>query len=339
MKHVFGVSSHLVFYQCHKIIELDHLNPDDCIFFFTRNYHCPQKFDAIYGHQIHTEYNVNTNKGRIFEGIRFDKTRKNIKEFDSLVDGFIGDNDFVWYSQVCNNDICSLFVTKSNCKAYYILEDGLGSYRDFNPQTFTGWKYPLYKLILKPFFRRCFEVKNHFITTDHPKFKGCFATTPYCFPLHQQYFRCIGIPFEKIDLGFSPDAVISIDPLYFFIKQEDESKVYERLSSLIKQKQYNSISYKFHPYFNAKQNAEIKNRYQKMINRYFGDKMAELSSDIVLENVLMTYHCDFYTDNSSVAIYAHEMGCDCYTYIPILRDYTDVYSNVPLINEVCIPIQ
>lgn len=338
MKHVFGVSSHLVFYQCNKLIELDHLNPDDCIFFFTRNYHCPKKFDEIYKNQIHTEYNVANDKGRVFEGLHIGKTRKNIKEFDTLVDSFIQGEDFTWYTQHCSNDFCSLFVTKSNCTSYYILEDGLGSYRNYNPQTFIGWKFLLYKFIFKPFFSRCFEVKNHFITTEHPKFKGCIATTPYCFPLHQQYLRCIGLPFETTNLSFTPDAVISIDPLYFWVKKEDEAKIYERLSSFIKQKGYKNIAYKFHPYFNAQLNAAIKTRYKQLIQKYYGDIMVELSSDVVLENVLMTYHCDFFTDNSSVAIYAHEMGVKCYTYMPILREYSDAYKNVPLIEEFCIPI-
>jgi len=339
MKHVFGASSHLVFYLCNKIVESDGLNPDDCIFFFTRNYHCPPKYDKIYKNIMDTEYNVDERKGRVFDGIHFLNTRKNIKDFDTLVDSYLHGDDFVWYSQVCNNDICSLFVTKPNCKGYYVLEDGLGSYRDFNPQTFTGWKYPLFKFILKPIWRRCFEVKSHFITTDHPKFRGCIATTDYCFPLHQQYLRCVGLPFETIDLGFKPDALISIDPLFLWMGEDVEEHVYQRLSTYIKSKGYQQIAYKFHPYFFAKSNADIKKRYEGLIKRYYGDMMTELDSSVCLENVLMSYKCDFYTDNSSVAIYAHDMGVECYSYIPILREYTDAYNIVTFVEEFCIPIK
>jgi len=316
------------------------LDPNDCIFFFTRNYHCPAKYNEIYKNIIDTGYNVDEKKGRVFAGIHFSKTRQNIKEFDSLVDHYIKGEDFLWYSQVCNNDFCSLFVTKPNCIGYYVLEDGLGSYRNFNPQTFTGWKYPLYKFILKPFWSRCFEVKNHFITTDHPKFKGCIATTDFCFPLHQQYLRCVGLPFETIDLGFSPDAVLSIDPLYFWVQESDEEPIYQRLSSFIKSKNYTCIAYKFHPYFFAETNAEIKKRYEMLIQKYYGDlPIVELDRSISLENVLMTYKSDFYTDNSSICVYAHAMGATCYSYMPILRDYTDAYKNVPLIEDFCIPIK
>lgn len=339
MKHIFGASSHLVFYLCNRIIELDHINPDDCIFFFTRNYHCPPKYDKIYKNIIDTGYNVDEKKGRVFEGIHLLKTRHNIKEFDTMVDSYLRGDDFIWYSQVCSNDFCSLFVTKQNCVGYYVLEDGLGSYRNYNPQTFTGWKYPLYKFILKPFWRRCFEVKNHFITTDHPKFKGCIATTEYCFPLHQQYLRCVGLPFETIDLGFSPDAIISIDPIYLFVNEQAEDCVYQRLSHYILNKNYSHIAYKFHPYFFAKSNADIKKRFESLIKKYYGDSLTELSADVSLENVLMTYHSDFYTDNSSVAVYGNAMNVKCYTYIPILRNYTTAYNSVPLIEQFCTPIE
>ena len=294
MKHVFGASSHLVFYLCNRIIELDHINPDDCIFFFTRNYHCPPKYDKIYKNIIDTGYNVDEKKGRVFEGIHLLKTRHNIKEFDTMVDSYLRGDDFIWYSQVCSNDFCSLFV---------------------------------------------FEVKNHFITTDHPKFKGCIATTEYCFPLHQQYLRCVGLPFETIDLGFSPDAIISIDPIYLFVNEQAEDCVYQRLSHYILNKNYSHIAYKFHPYFFAKSNADIKKRFESLIKKYYGDSLTELSADVSLENVLMTYHSDFYTDNSSVAVYGNAMNVKCYTYIPILRNYTTAYNSVPLIEQFCTPIE
>ena len=67
--------------------------------------------------------------------------------------------------------------------------------------------------------------------------------------------------------------------------------------------------------------------------------MTELDSSVCLENVLMSYKCDFYTDNSSVAIYAHDMGVECYSYIPILREYTDAYNIVTFVEKFCIPIK
>nr|MCR4879183.1 hypothetical protein [Bacteroidales bacterium] len=114
--------------------------------------------------------------------------------------------------------------------------------------------------------------------------------------------------------------------------------VYERLSRFILNQHYSCIAYKFHPYFFAKSNAGTKQRFEKLIKKHYGDAMIELGSDVSLENVLMTYHCDFYTDNSSIAVYGNAMNVKCYTYMPILREYTNAYNNVPLIEKFCIPI-
>lgn len=344
MKHVFGASSHLVFYLCNRIIELDGLNPDDCIFFFTRNYHCPVSFNNKYRHQIHTEYNVSEGLGRVFDGWHIHKTNRNIKAFDSLVDSYIKGEDFLWYSQVCSNDICSLFVTKPNCKGYYVLEDGMASYRDYNPQTFTGWKYPIYKYILKTFWRRCFDVKNHFITTDHPKFRGCIATTFFCFPLHQQYLRCVDLPFETIDLGYRPDAVISIDPIYLWVNEQSETIIFSRIAQILLSKHYSCIAFKFHPCFFAQINENNKRRYTELVHKYFGETIIEIPSDTCLENVLITYKCDFYTISSSTAIYGSMGGARCYTYMPILEPYLTeeqkriIFPDIPALRDVFTPI-
>lgn len=341
MKYVFGASSHLVFYLCNKIIETDSLNPDDCIFFFTRNYHCPPKFNTKYKHCIDTGYNVSPQKGRVFQGIHFRKTRNNIKEFDALVDSYIKGEDFIWYSQICNNDLCSLFVSKSNCVGYYVIEDGLGSYMNNNPQTFTGWKFLLYKFILKPFWRRCFEVKNHFVTNDHPKFKGCIATSDNCFPLFKNDLRCVGMPFEIIELGFYPNAILSVDPIYLLVDKPYEESVFQKISAFLQSKNYKCIAYKFHPGFFANTNKTIKIRYEKLIQKYFGNlPIRELNWDICLENVIMTYKSDFYTSFSAVALYAHAIGATCYSYMPIIRKYQDKCTEkIPLIEDFCIPIE
>ncbi len=339
MKYVFSISSHLTFYISNKIIEIDARNVDDCVLLLTRDYHIPEKYNSLYKNQIHTSYNVvGEQSSRVFSGINVLQTKRNIKAFDNLIDPFLQNEDFIWYTQVCSNDICSLMVTKKNCVGYYIIEDGFGSYLNTNPQTFKGWRYIAYKLVLKPFFNRIFELKNHFISTDSPKFKGCIATIETCFPLHQQYLRVIGLPFEKIDLGYTPNAILSIDPMYLFIDDEVIKKIYQELSCFIKSKCYKTITYKFHPIFYATVNSNLKAHYTQMIKNYFGEGLIELDKNTVLENVLMTYACDFYTDNSSVAIYGHELGAACYSYIPILNYYANTHRNYPLINKICIPI-
>ena len=118
MKHVFGVSSHLAFYLCHKLIQTDAIDADDCIFFTTRDYIYPKEYQSVYKNVIRTSYNISPTDGRIFAGWKFWETQKNVRRFDSLVDSHLKGNPFIWYTQICFNDICSLMVTKPNCMGY-----------------------------------------------------------------------------------------------------------------------------------------------------------------------------------------------------------------------------
>lgn len=345
MKHIFGVSSHLTFYIAHRIIELNHLDRNECLLFLTRNYSLPDNFNTQYPHQVHTGYNLaNSKSGRVFAGANIFKTIQNIRKFDALIDPFLQGQDFLYYTQVCSNDLTSLMATKKNCRGFYVVEDGLASYRDFNPQTFTGIRYVIYKTILNPFFHRIFACKNHFIASESPKFLGCIATLPFCFPLHQDKLQVIGLPYETVELGFTPNALISIDPLYLRFSKEDIRRIYTELEQFIKEKQYKTIAFKYHPNFFADANVEIKQFFEITLRNIFGENLIELDKSAILENILKTYQCDFYTDNSSVALYGSQMGAKCYTYKPILQKYTskekfdEWYPAIPVLEKAFIPV-
>ena len=337
MKHVFGVSSHLAFYLCHHLIQTDSLNPNDCIFFTTRDYSFPAQYNSIYTNVIKTSYNLSSTQGRIFAGWKFWQTHKNIKEFDNLIDKYLNNNQFIWYTQVCFNDFCSLMVTKSNCAGYYVIEDGSGSYRKENKPTFIGIKGIIYHTILKPLFPRLYVVKNRMIETNHPKFLGCIATNEMCFPLHKQYTKVIGLPFKPTPLEITPDAIISIDPMFHWISVENSEYVFKKLAEYVNKKNYKKIAYKHHPYTLSKANKEIYEQYNIWIHKYFDSELYELNSEVSLENSLMAHKCDFFTAVSSVAIYAKAMGITCYSYMPILHKFTSLSQ--PVVEEICIPIK
>ena len=326
MKHIFQVFSPLTFYISKRIIEVKQLDLNNCILLLTRDYKIPKKYDSLFENQIHTSYNVSEKEGRIFAGWKFWKTKKNIKEFENKIDKYLHNNQFIWYCSVCSNDICSLMVTHRNCVGYYITEDGMSSYRDFNPKTFTGTKALIYKYILNVFYHRLFAVKDYFIYTDNPKFRGCIATNEKCFPLHRQYIEVIGMPFEEAHLDTIPDAVISIEPNFEHIENNVILQLYNKLAEIIKKKQYKHIAYKFHPVFNAQVNIEIKKQYEIMLQQIFDKDLIEIDSDQSLESILITYKSDFYTGNSSVAIYASTAGTKCYSFIDFLCKKADYYK-------------
>ena len=327
MKHIFFVSSNLTFFIAKKIIQLDGLQKEQCCLLLIRNYQVPSQYTNEFPCQISTNYNVDQRTGRVFEGIKFWKTYKNINQFDQLIDGFVQNDSFIWYSPVCSNDICSLMVSRKECAGYYVTEDGLASYREYNPQTFEGWRFWMYKLVLKPLFPRIFCVKNHFITTDHPKFKGCIATSNKCFPLHQDYLRVIGNPFERVVSDKSPDAVISIDPWYNDLSISEVEKIYQELAQYIAKKNYKSLACKFHPRFDAPQNSAIKNEYTSILKHYFPN-IQILPRDTILEQLLCSPKQDFYCGSSSVSLYVSLSGVTCYSFMSLVQG-TPVWEKVP----------
>lgn len=340
MKYIFCIGSHLTFYIAHTIIKQNQFSKEDCILLCIRNYQIPSQYQSIYKNIIVTSYNiVGQQQSRVFRGWNVLQTFRNIHKFDKLVDQFLENDPFLFYTPVCSNDVASLAVSKKNCIGYYVIEDGLSSYRTENYKSFSGWRDIVYKLILYPFFYRIYAIKDYFISTSSPKFIGCIATMQQCFPLHQQFLQVIGIPFEKTDLGFVPDAVLSVDPLYLILNQEQLMDVYHKLSNYIHTHHYSLIAYKLHPIFYASNNEKEKMSILKIIKKcFFQDSLVELDQDVVLENVLMTYHSDFYSNSSAVALYGHAMGAKCYSFNPLIQQITCIREEIPLFDTIFIPI-
>lgn len=322
--------------MAHRIIELDHISPDDCIFLLLREYAAPQRFRDTYPIQISTAYNTSNETGRVFQPLHPLRTLQNIKDFDCLVDEHLQGDTFIWYTQTCQNDICSLMVSKQNCRGYYIIEDGTGSYRHVNPAIFSGWKESFYKVILQPLLPRIFCVKNHFIETNHPLYKGCIATSERCFPLHQSHLRVIGNPFVAEPLSPTPDAILSIDALFTLLDEKNTEDIFRQMGTFISQRGYKHLVYKHHPYVLAKANLPIYQQYEQWIHTYFTIPMEQLPASACLENIATAHPCDFYTVFSSVAIYAHIAGCTCYSPLPTIKHLLPV--KIPLIEEFCVPI-
>ncbi len=337
MTHVFAISSHLTFSIMRKTCEINNISANDCVLLLLRNYQIPTGYENVYIRQIPTSYNVDTNSGRVFSGLNFIKTKHNIDAFYNLVDSQLQGSDYYFYTQVCSNDISSLMVTPANCKGYYLIEDGLSSYRNYNPQTFTGLRYILYKLVLKPLWPQIFAIKNHFIEDNHPKFKGCIASSQQAFPLHQHCLQVVGNPFERMDMDITPDAVISIDPLYDKIDDRQIDALYSKLSQYMAKKGYKAIAYKLHPRYNAQVNAVHKAFVLDCLKRYFPD-IVEIAPSVVLESMLTTCKADFYSCDSTVALFAHQAGSDCYSLEPLLKG-TKAYNPIPLIADFSIPVQ
>lgn len=335
MKHFFCVASNLAFSICNRLIQVDGLPLGDCVFITLRSFRLPA---CVHGyHVVETSLNTSATSGRLFAGWRIWDTKKNLRKLDQLIYDNTGGEDFLFYTQICNNDLCSAFVSNPQCKGYYIIEDGSGSYRKEEIISFQGWRGWMYKWVLKPMFPRIYTLKNKMVEVNHPKFKGCIATNELCFPLHQDVLRVIGLPFQPEPMEYAPEALISLDPYYIWLTDEQVQRVMEQLGEYINAKHYQRIAFKPHPYLLTKENNSKYLLYKEWLQRFIHCKIEELGGQVSLENTLMAHKdCDFYTAYSSVAIYAKAMGVRCYTFAPLLRQYCDVF--VPIVEDNCISI-
>lgn len=337
MKYIFGIASHLTFNVSRKIIETDHIPASECCFFLLRNYVIPSEYQSIFTNQLSAGYNVDTTHGRIFEGWKIWKTRRNIRQFDAHIRELTGDDDFIWYASICYNDICSMMVTNDKCKGYYVMEDGLVSYEQ-NTQTFTGWRYWVYKCVLLPLFPRIFVLKNHMVTVEHPKFKGCIGTSELCFPFYKQYLRVIGSPFNPKPYDIKPDAVISVDPLFFKgVSNSEVEALYQKVASFVNAKGYKCVAFKFHPRFGTPNNKSYREFYRSVLVREFSH-IIELPQEVVLENLLAWCKADFYSFDSSIALYASKEGATCYSLMPLLKG-TPAYHYCEIMTKISKTIQ
>ena len=83
MKHIFCVASNLAFAIYDRLIQIDDLQVDDCVFMTTRSYRLPHSAEGY--HVVEAALNSSVRSGRLFAGWRVWETKKNLRELDQLI--------------------------------------------------------------------------------------------------------------------------------------------------------------------------------------------------------------------------------------------------------------
>ena len=181
----------------------------------------------------------------------------------------------------------------------------------------------------------CTQESLHFDRPSQVQRLHCHLTTMFSSaPTVSESDR---VRFEAKEYKYKPDAVISIDPLFNMgVALEKVEEAYKRLADFIGKKHYQNIAIKFHPRFNVPANKEYKDTYLSTLNKYFSN-IYELPQDVVLENLLAWCKADFYSCDSSVALYAQQTGVKCYSMMPLLKD-TPAYHPTEIMNKISEPI-
>lgn len=317
MKHLFYVHSHITFLVSKQYILDKGINPDDCLLLCSRNYVPRYEYQQIIK-------NIKKYPQEVWDSRKEDLSLlKNLfngfhglKVLEDFITAYCQQDEFFFYTFSTNSHMCSIMVTMKNCRGYYLIEEGASSYSDdaFIKKT-VGKRNLIFQSLLVHLFPRFYLLKNHHYSTASKKFKGVITTSEKAlFQLKGEHI-IISNPFGKQKLSYSPSIVLSVDASLHLCQMNLEhiETIMNEICKFVSYKYKNPIiAYKMHPMIVKEPSAiSIRNVLLKAFENF---RVEELPNDIAIEDVLNEYHCDFFSDWSSVAIYANQMGCKCYSY-------------------------
>jgi len=327
MKHLFYVHSHITFLICKQYIIDNHINYQDCTFISLRSYCLPQSLIKAGVSTINYPQDVYEGKTtRVFQGFHLKKSYCNLKKLEKVINQHINNQPFAFYiPNTQANDFVNVVVTMNNCSCYYLIEEGSASYTKISqlPKFQSGVSDIIYKWFLRPFLKRFYILRDNMYSTNYYKYVGTIASSSSAFPNYIGQHIIIQNPFEKEFLPFHPEIILSVDPLFFHFDIDYVEIIYQKLSSVLSSFD-KRIVYKFHPEFYKR--PEILSQYTILLQKVFGTSIFELDQNIIIENILNTYHCNFYSDFSSIGIYGNILNCKCYSYANLAKGYSNLYD-------------
>lgn len=323
MKHLFYVHSHITFLVSKQYVFDQGINPDDCLFFCTRGYRYNDEYSQIFRNGCQYPKDIFANENfDILPRFNFIKGYHNIHLLENFINDKFNNDSFVFYTFNTSSHVHSVIATMKKCLGYYIIEEGLSAYTEINklPQLYKGVKKIVFKHILQPIFPRFFILKDHIFSSSSKYYLGTIAILPEAFnPLPPKHLLVTN-PFSEISLGFAPTVVISIDSAFeiYQVPLDAIATVFQKIKDNIALKENIVVAAKFHPYYYI--HTENKEKFQAVLKTVFGELFRELPMDAILEDVLNTYHSDFYSLWSSIGIYAQRNGCKCYSFAHFLNE-------------------
>lgn len=341
MKHIFFIHSHITFFVSKQFVYDYNINPADCLFICARDYVLPSEYSNIFKNIIDYPTGIFPDKNfTILPTLNFIRGYRNIHVLDVVIKQFTKNDLFILYTLNTGAHLISAIVTMRQCNGYYLIEEGTSAYTNLKqlPRLYHKLSHRIIFFFLRPFFPRLFLLKDNVFSCSTKYYLGTIATSKLAFLHFPKQKIVVSNPFCTITLPIKPDIVLSVDGLLlqYNIPLHIVEKIYLQILNIIKQENKTIVAYKFHPLFYN--NHDLIISYRKLIMNIFGDSSYELPSNIAIENVLNTYHSDFYSDCSSVAIYAANFGVKCYSYAKVLTKlfpestYSDeVFTNLPQI--------
>ncbi len=314
MKHLFLVHSPITFLVTQQLLKTEALPKEDCIILLSRNFKLPGT-TRLQTAAIPADKAGNSD--RIWSGLHLLRTRRQIRYYDQWLNSLVNEA-FYFYTPHTASDLENLIISHEHCKGYYIIEEGIGSYRATEPFPFKGWRGGALKA-LQAACPRLYTAKASFCNTRHPKFTGGYGIGKGVFPhAASGKVKILPLPFTAVKLAHEVQAVIVIDYLQGLgdaLGNEAYTEVLRQTAGqLAASGRYRAIAYKFHPsHYIGRQEfiGQVRRLFQQTAAQH-NITIDELPQEVLLENVAYSYHPDFYGLFSSALFYAAVIGCKTY---------------------------
>ena len=319
MKHIFLIHSHITFFVAKQYIQDYHIAPCDCVLFCCRGYSLPQNYVGVFTSIIRYPQDVfAANKEELSPFVNVLTNFRGKKKLESAILSYCNNEPFLFYPFYTASHFVSLVVSMPQCQGYYIIEEGTSAYLSKQElRVLCPPPQKWYHHILRSIFPKFYGLIDEAFSENSLKYKGTLSFSNRAFSTMGGEHIVLSNPFEQSFLSYSPNIILSIDGSLslYAIDMNIIEKVYTHIEQFIRQKDGigKVIAYKFHPMFLAQE--ELQQEIRDIIHTIFREyTVKELDKTISIENLLNTYHCDFYTDLSSVGIYKDLLKCDCYSY-------------------------
>lgn len=321
MKHLFLVHSHITFVVSKQYVFDQGLEPKDCIFICSRNYILPIEYDSIFIQVINYPEDIFLSKEFDFlPKMNLLKGYHNIHILEKHLRSFTQGDAFFLYAMNTGTHLVCAIVTMPECYGYYLIEEGTSSYTERSElaKLYHKRAHEIVLQMLRFISKRLFIVKDHIFSYSTNYYLGTIATSQKAFPNYPKQKIIVSNPFEIIQLSQKPDVVLSVDASFILynVPRDTVENVLIRIRNIINKENKSNVAYKFHPLYYKDLNTLT--LFRDIINQIFGQSSFELPPTTVIENVLKTYNSDFYSDVSSVGIYATNFGIHCYSYAKIM---------------------
>lgn len=309
MKHIFYVHSHITFLVAKQYIFDQGIAADDCLFFTARNYHITKEYTSQFRNIINYPNDLfGPTEKPLSPFYNILNRTQGIKRFEKLIRKLCAEEDFIFYTFSTFSHLCCIITTMSSCKGYYIIEEGSSAYQDSNmvEALFITPKEKIIRTLMMPFFYRYYVLKDHVVSTTHKKYKGVIVTSPDAYAELEGEHIIVSNPFNTVCLEYTPTDLLSIDASLYMCNVSDDKKkmLYENLQKFILENSPKPLlAYKIHPILIQK---KVDEQFRTIIQQTFTEfPIVEIENDIAIENILNTYHCNFYSDFSTAALYSH----------------------------------